>query len=202
MDILSEIAANGQALLPIFGRLDICTSLCFLLKRKILLFFDKNILIFSFSCGMIEATQAKRSDPLCGQRIIPSVCPSFLPGFFWCCWRQGFFWPPRWWAGLSKAPEGGQYTPYASAPPFTAAPDRLLAGISLGEVFTAGNIALLRRCSWCCMIVAAICLLFTAALFYFLLVAAAAAFIGLILRVIKNVFQQALALKEENDYTI
>ena len=79
---------------------------------------------------------------------------------------------------------------------------RLLAGICLGEVFTAGNIALLRRCSWCCMIVAAICLLFTAALFYFLLVAAAAAFIGLILRVIKNVFQQALALKEENDYTI
>lgn len=80
--------------------------------------------------------------------------------------------------------------------------DRLLADISQGEVFTAGNIALLRRCSWCCMAVAAICLVFTAALFYFLLVAAAAAFIGLILRVIKNVFQQALALKEENDYTI
>ena len=80
--------------------------------------------------------------------------------------------------------------------------DRLLAGISLGEVFTAGNIALLRRCSWSCMIVAAISLLYTAPLFYFLLVAAAAAFIGLILRVIKNVFQQALALKEENDYTI
>ena len=85
---------------------------------------------------------------------------------------------------------------------FSGPPGGGLAGISLGEVFTAGNIALLRRCSWCCMIVAAICLLFTAALFYFLLVAAAAAFIGLILRVIKNVFQQALALKEENDYTI
>lgn len=80
--------------------------------------------------------------------------------------------------------------------------DRLLAGISRGEVFTAGNIALLRRCSWCCMAVAAICLGFTIALFYFLLVAVAAAFIGLILRVVKNVFQQALELKEENDYTI
>ena len=80
--------------------------------------------------------------------------------------------------------------------------DRLLAALSRGEVFTAGNIALLRRCSWCCMAVAAICLAFTAVLFYFLPVAAAAAFIGLILRVIKNVFQQALALKEENDYTI
>ena len=80
--------------------------------------------------------------------------------------------------------------------------DRLLAGISLGEVFTAGNIALLRRCSWCCMAVAAVCLLFTWAFFPFLLVSAAAAFIGLILRVVKNVFQQALAIKEENDYTI
>lgn len=80
--------------------------------------------------------------------------------------------------------------------------DRLLAAISRGEVFTAGNIALLRRCSWCCMAVAAIGLVFTVTLFYFLLVAAAAAFAGLILRVIKNVFQQALELKEENDYTI
>ena len=35
-----------------------------------------------------------------------------------------------------------------------------------------------------------------------LLVSAAADFMGLILRVIKNVFQQAMALKEENDYTI
>ena len=52
------------------------------------------------------------------------------------------------------------------------------------------------------MVVAAVCLGFTVALFYFLLVAAAAAFIGLILRVVKNVFQQAMALKEENDYTI
>lgn len=80
--------------------------------------------------------------------------------------------------------------------------DRLLAEISREEVFTAGNIALLRRCSWCCMAVAVICLVFTWAFFPFLLVAAAAAFIGLILRVVKNVFQQALAIKEENDYTI
>ena len=79
---------------------------------------------------------------------------------------------------------------------------RLLAEISRGEVFTTGNIALLRRCSWCCMAVAAVCLLFTWAFFPFLLVSAAAAFIGLILRVMKNVFQQALAIKEENDYTI
>ena len=94
---------------------------------------------------------------------------------------------------------------YCCAPPAAVllwSLDRLLAAIARGEVFTAENIALLRRCSWCCMAVALICLGFTVTLFYFLLVAAAAAFIGLILRVVKNVFQQALALKEENDYTI
>ena len=80
--------------------------------------------------------------------------------------------------------------------------DGLLANISRGEVFTRKNISILRLCSWCCMVVAAICLGFTAALLYFLIVATAAAFIGLILRVVKNVFEQALALKEENDYTI
>ena len=36
----------------------------------------------------------------------------------------------------------------------------------------------------------------------FLLVAAAAAFVGLILRVVKNVFEQAVTLKDENDFTI
>lgn len=80
--------------------------------------------------------------------------------------------------------------------------DRLLAGISRGQVFCPESIWLLRRISWCCMAVAAICLPFSLLFFPFLLVAAAAAFMGLILRVVKNAFQQALALKEENDYTI
>ena len=34
------------------------------------------------------------------------------------------------------------------------------------------------------------------------IVALAAAFFGIILRVVKNVFEQAVALQEENDYTI
>ena len=42
------------------------------------------------------------------------------------------------------------------------------------------------------------------ALYYmpFLIVSAAAAFVGLILRVVKNVFAEAVRLKDENDYTI
>ncbi|MCI8653756.1 MAG: DUF2975 domain-containing protein [Angelakisella sp.] len=80
--------------------------------------------------------------------------------------------------------------------------ERLLAGLSRGEIFTGENILHLRRISWCCFGVAGVCLGFTLCFFPFLLVSAAAAFMGLILRVIKNVFQQAMALKEENDYTI
>ncbi len=80
--------------------------------------------------------------------------------------------------------------------------DRLLGSLSRGEVFTRENISRLRRISWCCAVIAVICLAAAWFFFPFLLVSAAAAFICLILRVIKNVFQEALALKEENDYTI
>ena len=53
-----------------------------------------------------------------------------------------------------------------------------------------------------CFAVAAVCL--ASSLYYqlFLLVAACAAFMGLLLRVIKNVFVRARELKEENDFTI
>ncbi|NLW79806.1 MAG: DUF2975 domain-containing protein [Ruminococcaceae bacterium] len=79
---------------------------------------------------------------------------------------------------------------------------RLLHNIGQGGVFTAKNISLLRGISWCCFAGAFICLF--SAIYYLPwgAVAVAAAFIGLIVRVVKNVLAQALALKEENDYTI
>ena len=78
----------------------------------------------------------------------------------------------------------------------------LLSAIGQGQVFTVRNVAALRHISWCCFVVAAICLGFGFAYLPIFFVAVAAAFMGLILRVIKNVFEQALILKEENDYTI
>ena len=78
----------------------------------------------------------------------------------------------------------------------------LLSAIGDGHVFTEGNVMALRHISWCCFLVAVICLGFGFAYLPFFFVAVAAAFMGLILRVIKNVFEQALILKEENDYTI
>lgn len=78
----------------------------------------------------------------------------------------------------------------------------LLSNIRRGEVFTAENVRCLRGVSWCCVGAAAICLV--SALYYpsFLMVAAAAGFMCLIVRVVKNVFQQAVAMKAEIDLTI
>ena len=79
---------------------------------------------------------------------------------------------------------------------------RLLKNIGNQDIFIPQNVQMLRRISWCCMATSLLCL--CASLFYlpFILVAAAAGFMGLILRVVKNVIQQAVAIKAENDYTI
>ena len=79
---------------------------------------------------------------------------------------------------------------------------RLLRNISEGEVFIPENVSILRLLSWCCIAAGLVCLF--SALYYmpFLIVSAAAAGVGLILRVVKNVFAEAVRLKDENDYTI
>lgn len=80
--------------------------------------------------------------------------------------------------------------------------DRLVKNIAEEKVFTAVNVRLLRILSYCCFIISFITLLFARLRLLSFIVAFAAAFFGLILRVLKNCFEQALRLKEENDYTI
>lgn len=79
---------------------------------------------------------------------------------------------------------------------------RLLNNIGLDQIFNAENVRHLRVISWCCITAGLVCLI--SGLYYlpWLLLAVAAAFIGLILRVVKNVVQLAVVLKDENDYTI
>ncbi len=80
--------------------------------------------------------------------------------------------------------------------------DQLLFNIKVGKVFIYKNVAILRRISWCCFIAALV--LIPGAFFslVFLLLAVMSGFMGLILRVVKNVFEAAVALKAENDFTI
>ena len=70
------------------------------------------------------------------------------------------------------------------------------------EVFIPENIRCLRIVSWCCVAAGAICLVST--LFYipFAAIATAAGFMALIVRIVKNVFEQAIRMKDELDYTI
>lgn len=78
----------------------------------------------------------------------------------------------------------------------------LLNNISRDEIFTAKNVRLLRHISWCCFVGAGIT---GASMLYYLpwgIVCIAAAFVGLIVRVVKNVIAQAIVLKEENDLTV
>ena len=79
---------------------------------------------------------------------------------------------------------------------------RLLHNISLENVFFAENVQCLRVLSWCCLIAG---LVFFIGVWFSPMLAilgGAAGFVGLILRVVKNVFAQAVALKDENDATI
>lgn len=78
----------------------------------------------------------------------------------------------------------------------------LLGALAAGQVFVPANVTRLRRVSWCC---AAACLLCLASAFYYLpwlLVAVAAGFMALIVRIVKNCFAQAAAMKDELDFTI
>lgn len=81
--------------------------------------------------------------------------------------------------------------------------DRMLLAIQRGEVFTEGNTRRLRLISWGCFIAAAILALgVIPGAFFCLALAIIAVFFGIILRIVKNLFQAAVELRAENDFTI
>ena len=79
---------------------------------------------------------------------------------------------------------------------------RLLRNISNKEVFINENIKYLRLLSWFCFMVSFVCLLATSYYLPFILVTLGSSFLALILRIIKNVFAEAIEIKNENDVTI
>ncbi len=96
-------------------------------------------------------------------------------------------------------------TLYASLfPAFGAiiALNKLLSNIKKDQVFIHQNVTILRCISWCCYVVTIIFFIFGFFRPLSFLISFAAAFFGLILRVLKNVFEQAVTMREENDYTI
>ena len=79
---------------------------------------------------------------------------------------------------------------------------RLLFNIKNENTFTTQNVKYLRRISWSCFGVALITIVGGIYYLPFLFVAVAAAFVGLLLRVVKNVMHSAAELKSENELTI
>jgi hypothetical protein len=97
------------------------------------------------------------------------------------------------------------YTLWAATIPALAALiclGRLLKNIDRGQIFVRHNVKLLRILSWCCFAAAGVFLV--TSLYYVtgLLIVISASFMGLILRVVKNVIAQAVELKEESDLTV
>jgi hypothetical protein len=78
----------------------------------------------------------------------------------------------------------------------------LLVAIRSGNVFVMANVRYLRAISWCCFAAAAVFAVGSRGSLALVLIAAMAAFAGLIMRVIKNVLESGVEIKDENDYTI
>lgn len=79
---------------------------------------------------------------------------------------------------------------------------RLLGNLRKGQVFLPENVQLLRWVSYCCFAAVLLCLGFTPFFPSLLAIALAAGFMGLIVRIVKNVFQQAIEMKDELDWTV
>ena len=78
----------------------------------------------------------------------------------------------------------------------------LLRRVSRGDVFTKVSVAIIRAVSWCCMLES---MLFLVVAFSFILsaiVSMAALFLAIVVRVVKNVIEQATVIKQENDLTV
>lgn len=78
----------------------------------------------------------------------------------------------------------------------------LLHNITKEKIFVPQNTACLRGISWACMLAG--CAFAVLGLWRFLSImpAFAAVMFGLVMRVLKNVFEEAVEIKSENDFTI
>ena len=79
---------------------------------------------------------------------------------------------------------------------------KLLFNIKKDHIFIAQNVKYLRIISWCCFGVASITLVCGILYIPYLAIFIAAAFVGILLRVVKNVMHNAVEIREENELTI
>ena len=78
----------------------------------------------------------------------------------------------------------------------------LLIRVRRDLVFSSVSVALIRGVSWCVIIIGLLFLVLSHYLVEALICAAAAVFLGLCLRIVKNVIETATEIKLENDFTV
>ncbi len=119
-------------------------------------------------------------------------------------------WLTRWFLGFSRAELLGAAPFFLTTIYVGAIPAGillynlfgLLRRIEKEQVFITDNVEYLRRISWSCFIGAGIGVVSAFYYFPWIFVSIAAAFMGLIVRVVKNVLAKAVELQNEVDYTI
>lgn len=82
---------------------------------------------------------------------------------------------------------------------------RLLGNLQKGLVFVAENVRYMKLVSRCCFAVSVLCLVMAVVGLFSLIaiiMAGAAAFMGLIVRIVKDAFEQAISMKDELDFTV
>lgn len=87
--------------------------------------------------------------------------------------------------------------------------DKLLCNIKKEIIFDIRNVKLLRLLSWCCIFAASVSALSGIIIavmgeteFVFFGCSVAELFVGVVVRVVKNCFEKAIEIKEENDLTV
>ena len=80
--------------------------------------------------------------------------------------------------------------------------DQLLRNLRQGKVFEDDNVRLLKNISSCCFVVSVISLSLCSRIYSLGIVALMTAFMGLIVRIVKNVFSSAIAMRSELDLTV
>ncbi|MBQ2306401.1 MAG: DUF2975 domain-containing protein [Clostridia bacterium] len=78
----------------------------------------------------------------------------------------------------------------------------LLLLVRKGRVFTHTAVELIRYISWCIIFMGFIIIAVTFSKVLAMAVGAAVLFVGLTIRVVKNVIEEAVYIKEENDLTV
>lgn len=79
---------------------------------------------------------------------------------------------------------------------------KILFNVNEKKVFVEENVKYLQILSWLCFYVGVLSAFSTAKFIAFAIVSLSALFIGLIVRVVRNIIHKAIQIKEENDMTI